>query len=128
MHAGPVPGRTCTKEIATQPLRLPGRRVVRRHTCSSHTVVAKSPGGAGVEGSLRLTDGGDDDNDPASGLGVLEIFHAGAWGTVCNGDPQAPSADDYVDSPSLPEVRQSKHFPIDTQIRSLCRFRPTWIA
>lgn len=26
-------------------------------------------------------------NDPAAGVGILEIFHAGAWGTVCNGDP-----------------------------------------
>ena len=44
---------------------------------------------AGLEGSLRLTDGGDGDiqNSPADGVGILEIFHAGAWGTVCNGDP-----------------------------------------
>lgn len=37
---------------------------------------------AGAEGAIRLTGGGGSD-DPAAGLGVFEIFHAGAWGTVC---------------------------------------------
>eukprot|EP00892_Ulva_mutabilis_P004968 jgi/Ulvmu1/2843/UM144_0008.1 len=38
----------------------------------------------GEEGALRLVDGGNGD-DPAGGIGVLEIFHAGAWGSVCDG-------------------------------------------
>eukprot|EP00892_Ulva_mutabilis_P011168 jgi/Ulvmu1/8423/UM043_0001.1 len=40
---------------------------------------------SGEEGALRLVDGGDDD-DPDGGIGVLEIFHAGAWGSVCDGN------------------------------------------
>ena len=40
---------------------------------------------AGEEGALRLTDvvaGGF----PGLESGILEIFHAGAWNTLCNGD------------------------------------------
>eukprot|EP00892_Ulva_mutabilis_P012290 jgi/Ulvmu1/9433/UM051_0061.1 len=37
----------------------------------------------GEEGALRLTEAGSED-DPAAGIGVLEIFHAGAWGTLCD--------------------------------------------
>ena len=39
---------------------------------------------SGQEGALRLTDEGADTS--ATGTGVLEIFHAGAWGTVCDSD------------------------------------------
>eukprot|EP00892_Ulva_mutabilis_P004965 jgi/Ulvmu1/2840/UM144_0005.1 len=39
---------------------------------------------SGEEGALRLVDGGNGDN-PAGGIGVLEIFHAGAWGSMCDG-------------------------------------------
>lgn len=39
---------------------------------------------AGTEGDLRLVGGGIDGNHPAAGVGILEVFHAGAWGTICN--------------------------------------------
>eukprot|EP00892_Ulva_mutabilis_P004962 jgi/Ulvmu1/2838/UM144_0002.1 len=35
-----------------------------------------------AEGSVRLTDGGSGNGDGVAG-GILEVFHAGAWGTVC---------------------------------------------
>lgn len=41
--------------------------------------------GAGTEGAIRLTDttaGGSAGTES----GVLEVFHAGAWGSVCSGD------------------------------------------
>ena len=38
---------------------------------------------AGEEGDLRLV-GGEVTDD--SGFGVVQIFHAGAWGTLCDGD------------------------------------------
>lgn len=56
---------------------LPASEVVAS-SVEPHTVIT------GVEGDVRLTDGGHSD-DPTAGVGVLEVFHAGAWGTVCNG-------------------------------------------
>lgn len=38
---------------------------------------------AGQEGALRLV-GGEVTDDTA--FGVIQIFHAGAWGTFCDGD------------------------------------------
>lgn len=52
---------------------------------------------------MRLTDGGGgQEGEPASGLGILEIFHAGAWGTVCEGQ-RGSRPDDY--GPPLTDVR-----------------------
>lgn len=49
---------------------------------------------AGTEGALRLTeDGAGGGTDPA--VGVLEVFHAGAWGTVCEGE-RGLNTDDYA--------------------------------
>eukprot|EP00892_Ulva_mutabilis_P005574 jgi/Ulvmu1/3389/UM016_0005.1 len=48
----------------------------------------------GEEGALRLTDGGNGDSG-TPGIGILEIFHAGAWGTVCEAEELAP-ADYYT--------------------------------
>ena len=58
---------------------------------------------AGTEGAFRMTDTRPGAT-PASESGILEVFHAGAWGTLCNGDfgilevcssPQAQ----YMDAP-----------------------------
>ena len=56
---------------------------------------------AGEEGALRLTDGGGGDSS-TPGVGVAEIFHAGAWGTICEGGFEL-AEDDY--GPPLTEVR-----------------------
>eukprot|EP00892_Ulva_mutabilis_P007273 jgi/Ulvmu1/4918/UM202_0003.1 len=50
----------------------------------------------GQEGALRLMDAGH--GVAATGTGVLEIFHAGAWGTVCDGMPnfEQVSRNDYI--------------------------------
>ena len=62
--------------------------------------------GAGMEGSLRLTTFGDDDtdNDPEAGVGVLEVFHAGAWGTICNGEPRSLDIEEEEDYDSSSSV------------------------
>ena len=61
---------------------------------------------AGEEGALRLTDGGNGDSgDPQRG--ILEIFHAGAWGSVCRpvrGPVNRGGFADGDDDPPLPEV------------------------
>lgn len=51
----------------------------------------------GHEGDLRLIE--DEPGDPDVAAGILEIFHAGAWGTVCNSNPTFldPALDDYLD-------------------------------
>lgn len=70
-------------------------------TCRSCSALLRPTGGmfTGQEGAIRLTDGGTPDNATA-GVGVLEIFHAGAWGTVCvEGVQRGPFAN------RLPEVR-----------------------
>lgn len=54
---------------------------------------------------LVTTGEGDIDNDPEAGVGILEVFHAGAWGTLCNGDPAAPP--DYDLGP-VPDDRFSE--------------------
>lgn len=59
---------------------------IRRQPLRHNTLTAAKF--SGMEGDLRLVGAGVDGNDPAAGVGILEIFHAGAWGTVCNGDPQ----------------------------------------
>ena len=38
----------------------------------------------GTEGAVRLTNI-TTEGTPGSASGVLEIFHAGAWGTICDG-------------------------------------------
>eukprot|EP00892_Ulva_mutabilis_P007291 jgi/Ulvmu1/4934/UM204_0006.1 len=43
-----------------------------------------TPGGA-AEGEFRLTDTSPEAT-PDSESGILEVFHAGAWGTLCSGD------------------------------------------
>ena len=40
---------------------------------------------AGDESAVRLTDT-EVGATPGSESGILEVFHAGAWGTVCRGD------------------------------------------
>lgn len=40
---------------------------------------------AGAEGSFRMTDTAPGPT-PDSQSGILEVFHAGAWGTICDGD------------------------------------------
>lgn len=45
---------------------------------------------AGQEGAIRLTDSGNGE-DVAVGVGVLEIFHAGAWGSVCAAEQDSPA-------------------------------------
>ena len=40
---------------------------------------------AGTEGSFRLTGTSSGDSSDSES-GILEVFHAGAWGTLCNGD------------------------------------------
>lgn len=40
---------------------------------------------AGSEGAFRITDTSPGAT-PDSESGVLEVFHAGAWGTLCEGD------------------------------------------
>eukprot|EP00892_Ulva_mutabilis_P001591 jgi/Ulvmu1/11432/UM076_0006.1 len=47
---------------------------------------------SGEDGALRLTDGGNGDSS-TPGIGILEIFHAGAWGTVCEAQDNLP--EDY---------------------------------
>ena len=58
------------------------------------------PRPAGEERALRLTDGGDG-GATSEGRGVLEIFHAGAWGTFCKG---AGAFGTYDYGPPLTEV------------------------
>eukprot|EP00892_Ulva_mutabilis_P005582 jgi/Ulvmu1/3396/UM016_0012.1 len=55
----------------------------------------------GEEGALRLTDGGNGDSG-TPGIGILEIFHAGAWGTVCSAE-----GFDYDYGPPLTEARRA---------------------
>lgn len=61
---------------------------------------------AGEEGALRLTDvGGLDGSNPQRG--VVEIFHAGSWGTVCRLDDRRVQRGGFLsldDDPPLPEV------------------------
>ena len=40
---------------------------------------------AGTEGAFRMTDTSPGAT-PDSESGILEVFHAGAWGTLCEGD------------------------------------------
>lgn len=56
---------------------------------------------AGEEGALRLTDGGDSSRT-SSGSGVLEIFHAGAWGTICEADVSLTY--EYLEAQALSDV------------------------
>lgn len=68
------------------------RRSERLQACftypaSDHRIVLTADVFSGTEGDIRLVGASVDGNDPAAGVGILEIFHAGAWGTVCNGDP-----------------------------------------
>eukprot|EP00892_Ulva_mutabilis_P007276 jgi/Ulvmu1/4920/UM202_0005.1 len=61
---------------------------------------------AGQEGALRLTSTGGGAN-ATPGTGILEIFHAGAWGTVCEAKPESPMPLDYTYTdfiPTLPEI------------------------
>eukprot|EP00892_Ulva_mutabilis_P005579 jgi/Ulvmu1/3393/UM016_0009.1 len=58
----------------------------------------------GEEGALRLTDGGNGDSG-TPGVGILEIFHAGAWGTVCKAEEPVLADYDTQDfGPPLTEV------------------------
>ena len=41
--------------------------------------------GAGTEGAFRLS-GTVEGATPDSESGILEVFHAGAWGSLCEGD------------------------------------------
>lgn len=61
---------------------------------------------AGEEGALRLTDGGDG-GATSAGFGILEIFHAGAWGTFCEGVPDS-GLYDYGPVQTFTEVRSSE--------------------
>ena len=70
-----------------------------------------------MEGALRLT-GTEEGPQPGSVTAVLEIFHAGAWGTVCEGQvsegyyyyiPESVEAlfdPDFVDVP--PVITQAR--------------------
>ena len=45
----------------------------------------------GVEGAVRLVDSREEDGVT---IGIPQIFHAGAWGTFCDGDVDAYDYDD----------------------------------
>jgi len=51
---------------------------------------------AGQEGALRLVGTGDDRGGADDAAGILEIFHAGAWGTVCDSNPGFVEPSYYV--------------------------------
>ena len=66
---------------------------------------------AGEEGDLRLV-GGEVTDD--SGFGVVQIFHAGAWGTLCNGDDSRYDyfeGSQYAGINTFDEVRASATSP-----------------
>ena len=56
---------------------------------------------------MRLTAAGVADAS-TSGVGILEIFHAGAWGSVCDGGTDV-SPDDY--GPPLPDSLSEARLP-----------------
>ena len=80
----------------------------------------------GVEGAVRMV-GSVEGAEAGSATGVLEIFHAGAWGTLCEGQisegyyyyiPESVEAlfdPDFVDVP-----------PPFTQARPLCVESFSW--
>eukprot|EP00892_Ulva_mutabilis_P004969 jgi/Ulvmu1/2844/UM144_0009.1 len=62
---------------------------------------------AGVDGAIRLT--GTGEGEAEAGTGFLEIFHAGAWGTVCDGMPifDRVSTNDYIAFDGLAPLTQT---------------------
>lgn len=53
---------------------------------------------AGEEGALRLVPLTGNSERDVPGLGILELFHAGAWGTICDDDMY--NSDDYDLTPT----------------------------
>ena len=65
---------------------------------------------AGREGDLRISAISDD--SAAAGSGVLEVYHAGAWGTVCQGE-QDNFPFDYGETPqAITDVRAPAPHPL----------------
>ena len=61
---------------------------------------------SGEEGALRIIDASTDIVTD-TGTGILEIFHAGSWGTFCNGRVDF-RPENFEEPPSLSAVSSAR--------------------